>query len=323
MVVADPSSLRAPAAPDWPEQLAVRVSRCYWELGMTQSEIAASLGIGRARVIALLAEARRRGIVTITIASPLLENVELGDALVERYGLRFAEVCLSRADDEHTLARQVSAAAGPPVARRLADGMTVGIGWGITLRGFADQLAVRPMADVSVVALLGSLTRRSSMDRYEATTALAARLDAECLYLPSPIVCDSARARRTIVAQPTFRDIERRALGADLAIVSIGGPDSATIRAVGLVTATELKAVRAAGAIGNFLGHYIDADGDVLDCALNGRIIGIPGPAFSRVPERIMISAGANEVRALRAVLARGFVNALVTDQATARALLR
>ena len=36
-----------------------------------------------------------------------------------------------------------------------------------------------------------------------------------------------------------------------------------------------------------------------------------------------MISAGANKVRALRAVLARGFVNALVTDQATARALLR
>ena len=314
---------RAAPDPDWPEQLAVRVARCYWELGMTQAEIATTLGIGRARVIGLLAEARRRGIVTITIDSPLLENVELGDALAERYALRFAEVCLSRADDEHALARQVSAAAGPAVARRIADGATIGLGWGITLQGFAEQLAARPMRDVSVVALLGSLTRRSSMDRYEATTALAAKLGAECLYLPSPIVCDSETSRRIIVSQPMFREIEHRAFGADLAIVSIGGPDSATIRAVGLVTAKELRSVRAAGAIGNFLGYYIDADGDVLDCALNERIIGIAGDTFARIPERVMISAGANKVRALRAVLSRGFVDALVTDQDTARALLR
>ena len=301
----------------------MRVARCYYELGMTQAEIAAALDIGRARVIHLLAEARRRGVVTITIASPLLENVELGEALAERYALRFAEVCLSRADDEHTLARQVSAAAGPPVARRLVDGTTVGLGWGITLQGFADQLAARPMTDVSVVALLGSLTRRSSVNRYEATTALAAKLDAECLYLPSPIVCDSTKGRDAIVRQPMFVEIERRALGADLAVVSIGSPDSATIRAVGLVTAKELRSVRAAGAIGNFLGYYVDADGEVVGHALNERIIGIAGDTFARIPERIMISAGANKVRALRAVLARGFVNALVTDQDTARALLR
>ena len=300
----------------------MRASRLYYELGLTQREIADELGIGRARVIGLLAEARRRGIVTITIESPLLENVELGEALAERYALRFVEVCLSRAGDEQALARQVSAAAGPVVARRFADGMTVGLGWGITLQGFAEQLAARPMTDVSVVALLGSLTRRSSMDRYEASTALAAKLDAECLYLPSPIVCDSEAGRRAIVRQPMFREIERRALGADLAVVSVGGPDSATIRAVGLVTAKELKSVRAAGAVGNFLGHYIDAAGDIVDHELNRRIIGIDGPTFARIPERIMISAGANKAAALRAVLARGFVDALVTDQDTARALL-
>lgn len=319
----DPHDVRRASDPDWPEQLAVRAARCYHELGMTQQQVATSLGIGRARVIWLLAEARRRGIVTITITSPLLENVELGEALAERFDLRFAEVCLSHAADEQTLARQVSAAAGPTVVRRLVDGMTIGLGWGITLQGFAEQLDARAMQDVSVVALLGSLTRRSSMDRYEASTALAAKLGAECLYLPSPIVCDSEASRRTIISQPMFLEIEKRALDADLAIVSIGGPDSATIRAVGLVSAKELASVRRAGAIGNFLGHYIDAAGDIVEHALNRRIIGIPGDTFARIPERIMISAGRNKVRALRATLARGFVNALVTDQGTARALLK
>ena len=307
---------------DWPEQLAVRVSRCYYELGMTQQEIAAELGIGRARVIRLLAEARSNGLVTITINSPLLENVELGERLAERHALNVVEVCLSRGRDEQVLARQVSAAAGPVVRRRLADGMTIGLGWGITLQAFADQLDARPMRNVSVVALLGSLTRRSSMNRFEASTALAAKLDAECLYLPSPIVCDSEESRRIIVAQPMFEDIHRRALGADLAIVSIGGLDSATIREVELVTEKEFRSVRRAGAVGNFLGYYIDERARIVDHPINARIIGIDGETFRRLPERIMISAGEHKVPALRAVLAERLLTGLITDQRTARALL-
>ena len=178
------------------------------------------------------------------------------------------------------------------------------------------------MKDVSVVALLGSLTRRSSMNRFEASTALAARLDAECLYLPSPIVCDSEESRRIIVSQPMFKDIHRRALKADLAVVSVGGLDSATIRAVELVTEREFRSVRRAGAVGNFLGYYIDERADIVTHPLNERIIGIDGKTFKRIPERIMISAGENKVRALHAVLDRGLVTGLVTDQATARALL-
>jgi len=307
---------------DWPEQLAVRVARCYYELGMTQQDIASEIGIGRARVIRLLAEARERGVVNITICSPLLENVELADALATRYNLKCADVCLSHAVDEQRLAQQVAAAAGDVVLPRVRDGMTIGLGWGMTLKEFAMQLRHNPMHDVSVVALLGSLTRRSSMTRFEASTDLAAKLDAECLYLPAPIVCDSEHSREILMAQPLFKDIHRRALRSDLAIVSIGGLDSATIREVGLVTDREFNSIRRKGAIGNFLGYYIDGNGDIIDHAINRRIIGISGKRFKPIAERIMISAGDNKVEALRVVLQRGFVTGLVTDQSTARALL-
>jgi len=319
---AAPSNEAAARRADGSEQLAVRVSRCYYELGMTQQEIALELGISRGRVIRLLADARRDGLVTITINSPLLENVELAEALTTRYALDVAEICLSRGEDEQTLARQAGAAAGPVVGPRLKDGMTVGLGWGITLQAFVEQLDARPMRDVSVIALLGSLTRRSSMLRFEASTALAARLDAECLYLPAPIVCDSEEGRRIIVSQPLFRDIHRRALASDLAIVSIGGLDSATIRDVGLVTDREFRSVRRAGAVGNFLGYYIDEHAGIVDHPLNARIVGIDGETFEHIPERIMISAGPSKVAALGAVLERGLVTGLVTDQRTARALL-
>jgi DNA-binding transcriptional regulator LsrR (DeoR family) len=289
---------------------------------MTQQEIASLIGIGRARVIRLLAEARERGVVSIRINSPLLENVELAESLVRRYSLLAADVCLCHASDEHQLAQQLGAAAGPVVHRHIHDGLSIGLGWGITLKELVDQIEPLNCRDVSVISLLGSLTRRSSVTRFEAATELAARLEAECLYLPAPIVCDSADTRRLLVEQPLFREIHQRALQADLAIVSIGGLDSATIREVGLVTDEEFHSVRDNGAIGNFLGYYIDDQARIVDHSINQRIIGIPGHVFKRIPRRFMVSGGSNKVNALRAVLEQGLVTDLVTDQDTARALL-
>ncbi|MFK7857988.1 MAG: sugar-binding transcriptional regulator [Granulosicoccus sp.] len=306
----------------WPEQLAVRVARCYYDLGMTQQQIAQRLNISRARVIRLLSECREKGVVTIRINSPLLENLELADALATRYHLNAADVCLSNAADELQLARQVGRAAGEVVLRHITDDMTIGLGWGVTLKEMVAQLDYSPRENVSVVALLGSLTRRSAIARFEATTQLASRLDAECLYLPAPIVCDSASTRQLLEDQPLFKDIHRRALKSDLAIVSVGGMDSATIRQVGLVNSREYDSVRKAGAIGNFLGFYVDDEGELVQHSINERIIGIPGEVFKRIPKRLMISAGLNKVGALKAVLSQGFVSDFVTDQDTARALL-
>jgi len=307
---------------DWPEQLAVKVARCYYELGMTQQEIAQSLLIGRARVIRLLAEARTRGLVTIRIESPLLENVELGEALASQFSLKSVDVCLSHASDEHTLAEQVGAAAGSVLLRHLRDGMTIGLGWGITLKKLVSRIDHRATRNISVVSLLGSLTRRSSVTRFEATTSLAAKLNAECLYLPAPIVCDTEATRKLLMDQPLFQEIHQIALNSDLAVVSIGGLDSATIREVDLVTDAEIKSVSKSGAIGNFLGYYIDGNADLIDHAINRRIIGISGADFRPIPRRLMVSAGQNKVRALRAVLTKGLVTDLVTDQDTAKALL-
>jgi DNA-binding transcriptional regulator LsrR (DeoR family) len=51
-------------------------------------------------------------------------------------------------------------------------------------------------------------------------------------------------------------------------------------------------------------------------------VIGLRPEELTRVPERIMISGGAQKVDALRAILKRGLLTGLVTDQTTARALL-
>jgi len=307
---------------EWPEQLAVRVAHCYYILGLTQQQIATELGIGRARVIRLLNEARSRGVVSVKINSPLLANVELAEALKKRWGLLSAQVSLSHATDEIQLASQIGAAAGDAVLGLLHNDMTIGLGWGITLKEMVSQLNSWPLENVSVVSLLGSLTLRSSVARFEATTDLAAKLNAECLYLPAPIICDSEKTRELLMSQPIVQDIHRRALDADMAIVSIGGTDSATIREVELVNDKQYSSVLKKGAIGNFLGYFINEKADVVGHPVNKRVIGISGEEFKNIPRRLMVSGGESKVKALKAVLGKGLITDIVTDAITARHLL-
>lgn len=307
---------------DWREQLTVRVAWYYYVLGLTQKEIALKVGINRVRVIRLLADARRRGVVTITINSELTENVELGEQLCERYGIEFSEVVLSHSDDENRLSEIVGMAACRVVLHKLKKGMTIGLGWGVTLKALAEAMPETSTQDISIVSMLGSLTQRSSVNKFEATALLATKLNAEGFYLPGPIVCDTEKARNILFSQPFLKGIYNRARNSDLALVSIGGLNSATIRQVGLISEDDFQSVLKAGAIGNFLGYYIDKNAKIINHPVNRRIIGLRLEEFILIKERIMISAGPNKVDVLRAVLEQGMITGLVTDQVTARSLL-
>ncbi|MDZ5700133.1 sugar-binding transcriptional regulator [Chelativorans sp. M5D2P16] len=307
---------------DWPEQLAVRTAWCYYALNMTQQEVAARLGITRVRVIRLLGEARRRGVVKISIESKLADNVELEHRLMERFGLDFAEVVLGMTDDETELAEILGAAASAGISRQLQDGVTLGVGWGVTLKAFAEALPERPLKNAAVVSLLGSLTRRSSIATFEATTTISARLHAECFYVPGPILCDSRESRDTLMAQPMMQDVLDRARSSDMAVVSVGGLDSGTIRRTRFVSERDFADVREAGAVGNFLGYYIDENAQVIDHRVNDRVIGLRPEFLTAIPRRIMISGGRQKVAALAAILKKGLLTGIVTDQQTAHALL-
>ncbi len=52
------------------------------------------------------------------------------------------------------------------------------------------------------------------------------------------------------------------------------------------------------------------------------RVLGIELPAFLAIPRRVAVAGGPEKVPAIRAALAGGLVNVLVSDEDTARALL-
>ena len=77
-----------------------------------------------------------------------------------------------------------------------------------------------------------------------------------------------------------------------------------------------------AGAIGNFLGRFINAQGAVIEHPMNGRCLGVGPEDIGGIATRILCAGGPHKVAAIGAVLRRKSVTVLITDKATARSLI-
>src|SRR5260221_14521121 len=118
---------------DRDEQQATRAAWLYFVAGLTQAQIGKKLGLNRIKVNRLLAQARDQGLVQINITGRLASCVALEERLKTQYDLQDA-IVVPTPPNQDLIPRVIAAAAGGALASRLKDGMSVGVGWGRTLR---------------------------------------------------------------------------------------------------------------------------------------------------------------------------------------------
>jgi len=70
------------------------------------------------------------------------------------------------------------------------------------------------------------------------------------------------------------------------------------------------------------LGTFLDAKGMPVDHPLNNSVIAMPPADLEAIPHSILISGGLYKAGIVRAILAAGYVNRLVTDEAVAQRLV-
>jgi DNA-binding transcriptional regulator LsrR (DeoR family) len=306
---------------DQDEQRRTRIAWLYYVEGRTQAEIAAALGVNRLKVVRDLAAARETGLVQIRIGGRLAECVALERALCAGFGLKDAIVLPAPADPA-SLPATLGMAAGHYLSDHLQAGMTLGIGWGRTLRWSARSVLQRPVHGLTVVSLMGGLGRASEFNTYETAARLAEALEATCLYMAAPTYASSAALRDLLMDQASLREVCARAAAADLALFSTGSLDpGAPTLTLGLLTEAERRSLIEAGAVGDLLGHFVDASGEILAHPVNDRVVGLPPCRLAQVRRSILASGGPDKLPVVRAVLRAGYANVLVTDEATARAL--
>jgi DNA-binding transcriptional regulator LsrR (DeoR family) len=310
------------AAVDRDEQQATRAAWLYFIGGLTQAQVAKRLGVNRIRVNRLLAQAREQGLVQIRVTGRLADCIALEEKLKECFHLADA-VVVPTPPDQSRVPYVIGNAAGVALAERLEDGMAVGVGWGRTLRLSLRSVPRRPMNKLSVISLLGGLTRGAAMNPYETASHLADLVNASCYYIAAPALADSQLTKNVLMAQPMLREVFGRGEAVDLAFLSVGElSNECTMAKVGLVDGEDVKSLRTAGAAGDICVHWIDRRGRIVDHPLNLRSIALPPTKLSAIPCVILASGGKQKIDVIHGALHGKMANVLVTDEFTAKGVL-
>lgn len=310
-----------PGATEEAEHLRARIAWYYFMGGMTQQEIATRLGLSRLRVNRIVGQLRIDGSVHIDLRLPLAGCVALEERLRARFGLTTVSVVPTVAD-EANLRRSIGEAASAILEPELTDGRGVAIGWGRTLRAAVTRIAPRRLQDAWVVSLMGGLARGSGTNTFEVSTALAQTMGAECFYFTAPIYCPSHDSKATLLTHYGLAETMRRAQSAAVALVTCGDLSDRSLLGRTQAVRESRDSLQAAGAVGDLLGVFFDADGQPVDHPLNACVMALAPDDLRRIPMTIMAAGGPHKAPLMRGLLRAGYVKSLATDEATALSLL-
>jgi DNA-binding transcriptional regulator LsrR (DeoR family) len=302
--------------------LAARAAWLYFAGGLTQAEIASRLSVPTTKAHRLIARANRDGLVRVFIDGPIIECVALEEALAARYGLGFCRVAPDL--DEGALPLKALGLAGAAFLRSAlerGEDAVIGVGHGRTLAAVVDHLPSTP-ANVRFVSFLGGLTRKFAANPFDVIHRLAERTGAEAYFMPVPAFANTAEDKAVLLAQVGIADVLKLAEAATLVIAGIGEVDDANfLTTVGCVGPEEIAELKRAGARGEVLGHYFDAEGGEVVTDLTARATSMPADRLAG-RRLVAIAGGPAKTQAMHAVLSSGLVQGLITDEATARRLV-
>lgn len=315
------ASLASRVRLDTDEQLHTRVAWYYFIANMTQQEIGDRLGASRVRVNRLLAACRERGLVQINIRGDLAACTALEHQLVSAYGLADA-VVVPIADSGSGLRDAIGVAAASYIAERFDDDMTLGLGWGATLRAVLRAIPNRAFEGSSVVGLQGGLSHCSGINTFEIVSAFADRLGADQHFFAAPVFARNEADREMILAQEPTRETYEKGRTADMALFTVGEISDSLLVTYGVETAEERSSLQSSGAVGDVLGSFLDAEGVPVDHSLNRRSVAIAPEDLRGIGSRVLAAGGSHQAQAIRAALRSRIPSVLITDENTAQGLL-
>jgi deoxyribonucleoside regulator len=306
------------------EQLMVQAAKCYYDLDKTMGEIAQIVGLTRWQVGRLLRDAREQGVVRIEIVPRTQRRPDLECRLQRAFGLHEAIVVPSAGEDDALVADGVAQAAGQFLAALRPTPALVGVSWGRTMAAVAHWLPRRWNPGVEVVLLNGAMNIHGSTSRTNNVAELFAQAGGgRATLLPVPAIVGRPETRTVLEKDTIIAKVMALAEQATVVCFGLGGTteDSVLIQS-DYITVADLRRLRAAGAVGDVLGRFIDRSGAIVDRELDSRTIGLDLDLVRKKPISVGVAVGRRKHAIVMAALNTRLINVLVTDEGTANAVL-
>lgn len=306
-------------------RLMVQIARLYFEERLTQQAIADQLDLSRQKVSRMLLRAREEGIVRIAVLDPLPTNRDLEREFQEVTGLRRVSLVAGEGLEDETLRRRIGVAGAEFISRVTTDGQEVGIGWGRTLSALVNALPKAHKKGISVVPLVGGIGELApAFQVNELARRLAEAFGGTYRFFHLPAFTYDQEVWETLMRTKEVESISRHWATLNAAIVGIGhvGLQYASSMFFGdYIPPVHLAQLETKGAVGDICGRFYDIGGNPV--TVGAGVIGIGIADLAAVPEVIAVAGGSEKTRAIIGALKGGFISTLISDTATARAVLR
>jgi DNA-binding transcriptional regulator LsrR (DeoR family) len=302
---------------------AARAGWLYYVAGLTQDQIARELGVSRQRAQRLVSRAMAEGLIHVRIEHPIAACLELEQALTDRFGLIRARVAPSLGPGADAV-RAIAPSAAQELERFLAmpDPLVIALGTGRALRGMVDAMTAMDAPQHRLVSMIGNIAPDGSASFFDVIMRIADKVRAPHYPLAMPVISSTVEEFAAFTALAPIARVRELAERADVIFVGVGQMgDDAPLLADGFITRAELVALQKRGAVGEVAGWVFDGDGNYLEKPENTRHGGVRiVPRLAR--PAIGVAAGPSKVPAIRVALQAGILNGIVTDEASARAIL-
>ena len=308
------------------EELLLRVAWFYYKDELTQDEIAKRLAVSRASVGRMLDRARKAGLVSINLNADHLDAFEVSGRLRRAFNLTEALVVPDHEKepaDRHVLNARLGLGGAQFMSTHLRPGGILGVGWGETVSRVITSTNFGAVGPVHLVTLTGGVdgylqtilsSKGEGVAEPEVTTATI---------IPTPIVASTPGLAAALKAEPAIQQVLKQACAVEQAIVGVGTPTAdATIVQMGYLAADDVRHLREHGVVGDILGQFFDADGNVVNLPIHDRRIGIELSDLAPIPKVVGVAGGMRKAEAILGALHGGFLNVLVTNELVALRLL-
>src|SRR5215468_5749317 len=302
---------------------AARAGWLYFIAGHTQDEIAKMLHVSRASAQRLVSLCLAERLITFRLEHPIAACMELASRLKNRFNLVHCEVVpTDRSAPLSTAGIAERCANLLETTLRSETPVIVALGTGRAVRAAVERVSPIERPDHQIVSLVGNISADGSASFYDTVGRLADRTGARHYPMPLPFLMSSEDERDRMVRIEPIAKVKAVAAKADLRLIGIGQMDQkAQVHVDGFVTREELLEMMRLGAVGEITGWAYDAKGKLIKGGTNRRLTSIP-PQAPADTTTIAAAVGQAKVPAIKAALIGRLVNGLITDEATARAIL-
>ena len=303
---------------------AARAAWLYYVAKNTQDEIAQKLEVSRQSAQRLIALAVSEGLIKVRLDHPIAQCMELAQQLKAKFNLLECEIVPSdpnTPDSNHGLAQ-----CGAAILERYLKSdtpKTLAFGTGRALKACIDELPSMQAPQHSIVSLLGNMMSDGSASAFDIVITMANRVNAKHYPMPLPVIASSVAEKQILHSLQPVKNIFNLVKEADATFVGVGQITSnSPLLLDGFIDDSALEQIKSEGAAGEIISWLYDKNGQVLTNATNERVVSAPLTISSNKPV-YGIAAGTDKVKAIHAALQGKLINSLITNEFTAKAILK